>query len=297
MHGIVTQAGAAPNAIPERAEGRWYVRAASLAELDRLEPRVRACFQAGALAAGCELTIKPESPRYAQFRNDAQLLGPFTANARDLGRPFASQDPDPDVGARMNRASRLPRPRAGPRGTSIVLPLQGSAGRRGGRVHAAPAGVFRRGRRVRQHHRRGGAAARVHLSQSAMSAALADLERALDVQLLLRHHARGVTRTAAGEQLLAASRRLLAQADELKSEAHGLGYGLAGTLPIGCFGVLAPYALPELIATCADRYPQLRLATHEVDLDALAEGVLSGRFELGLGYELAPDPRLAVDRG
>ena len=141
-----------------------------------------------------------------------------------------------------------------------------------------------------------GAAARVHLSQSAMSTALADLERALDVQLLLRHHARGVTLTAAGEQLLIASRRLLAQAGELKSEAHGLGYGLAGALSIGCFGVLAPYVLPDLIATCAERYPQLRLDTHEVDLDALAEGVLSGRFEFGLGYELAPDPRLAVDR-
>ena len=141
-----------------------------------------------------------------------------------------------------------------------------------------------------------GAAERVHLSQSAMSTALAELERALGVQLLLRHHARGVSLTAAGEQLLIASRRLLAQAGELRSEAHGLAYGLAGTLSIGCFEVLAPYVLPDLIATCAERYPQLQLDTHEVDLDALAEGVLSGRFELGLGYELAPDPRLVVDR-
>jgi len=141
-----------------------------------------------------------------------------------------------------------------------------------------------------------GAAERVHLSQSAMSTALAELDRALDVQLLLRHHARGVTLTAVGEQLLIASRRLLAQAEELSSEAHGLGYGLAGALSIGCFEVLAPYVLPGLIAACTERYPQLRLDTHEVDLDALAEGVLSGRFELGLGYELAPDPRLVVDR-
>jgi metal-dependent amidase/aminoacylase/carboxypeptidase family protein len=100
-NGIVTHAGRAPNAIPDRAEGRWYVRAASLAELDRIEPRVRACFQAGALATGCELTIKPESPPYAEFRNDEQLLGLFLANARDLGRPFT----DPGAGTRMNRAS------------------------------------------------------------------------------------------------------------------------------------------------------------------------------------------------
>jgi len=101
VHGIVTHAGLAPNAIPDHAEGRWYVRAASLAELDRIEPRVRACFQAGALATGCELTIKPESPRYAEFRNDEQLLDLFLANARDLGRPFTGSG----VGARMNRAS------------------------------------------------------------------------------------------------------------------------------------------------------------------------------------------------
>ena len=116
------------------------------------------------------------------------------------------------------------------------------------------------------------------------------------MQLLLRHHARGVTLTAVGEQLLIASRRLLAQAAELKTEAHGLGHELAGALSIGCFEVLAPYVLPDLIAICAERYPQLRLDTHEVDLDKLAEGVFSGHFELGLGYELAPDPRLVVDR-
>ncbi len=140
------------------------------------------------------------------------------------------------------------------------------------------------------------AAANVHLSQSAMSTALADLERALDIQLLTRHRSRGVTLTAAGEHLLVACRRLLAEADDLMNEAHGLGQKLAGSFSLGCFGVLAPYVLPEVAATCADRYPELRLETHEVDLDALAEGVLGGRFELGLGYDLAADPRLTRSR-
>ena len=142
-----------------------------------------------------------------------------------------------------------------------------------------------------------GAAARVHLSQSAMSTALADLERVLEVQLLLRHHARGVTLTAAGEHLLAAARRLLAQAEELKAEAREFGQELTGAIAVGCFEVLAPYVLPELLATCAERHPGLRLDTYEVDLDTLAQEVISGRFELGLGYELAaPDARLVTSR-
>ncbi len=141
-----------------------------------------------------------------------------------------------------------------------------------------------------------GAASNVHLSQSAMSTALADLERALDVQLLLRHHARGVTLTLAGEHLLVSSRRLLAEAEELMSEARGLGHALTGSLTLGCFGVLAPYVLPDIIASCAERHPELRLETREVDLGDLAEGVLTGRFELGLGYDLAPDPRLIMTR-
>lgn len=141
-----------------------------------------------------------------------------------------------------------------------------------------------------------GAASSVHLSQSAMSTALADLERALDVQLLLRHHARGVTLTPAGEQILVSSRRLLAQAGELMSEAHGLGHALTGSLTLGCFSVLAPYVLPDILAACAERYPKLRLDTREVDLGDLAEGVITGRYGLGLGYDIAPDPRLIMTR-
>ena len=96
VHGVVTSAGEAPNAIPEQAEGRWYIRAETLAELDEVEPRVRRCFQAGALATGCELDIDAESARYSQFRNDRELLGLFVANARGLGRAY--DDPGPAAG-------------------------------------------------------------------------------------------------------------------------------------------------------------------------------------------------------
>jgi DNA-binding transcriptional LysR family regulator len=136
------------------------------------------------------------------------------------------------------------------------------------------------------------AAASVHLSQSAMSAALADLENALSVQLLVRHHARGISLTPAGKELLVASRQLLASAADLRGVAQGLGTSLSGTLSIGCFAVVAPYLLPELLAVAAEKLPNLHLHTTEVDLADLAEGVANGTFELGIGYDLVDDPRL-----
>jgi len=101
VHGVVTHAGDAPNAVPERSTGRWYVRAETLAELAELEPRVVRAFQAGALATGCELEIEPESKPYAEFRTDTTALGHYRANALALGRTFAP----PGQAARMNRAS------------------------------------------------------------------------------------------------------------------------------------------------------------------------------------------------
>jgi metal-dependent amidase/aminoacylase/carboxypeptidase family protein len=100
VHGIMTNGGQAPNAIPDRTEGRWYVRAETLDELEHVEERVMRCFQAGALASGSTLTATPESKPYAEFRNDQRALGLYRANAEALGRVF-----DTSSAGRMNRAS------------------------------------------------------------------------------------------------------------------------------------------------------------------------------------------------
>lgn len=78
VHGIRTRSGDAPNAIPDLAEGRWYVRAGNLAELRGLEDRIWDCFRAGALATGATLAIEPESQHYSEMVNDQDLVGIFT---------------------------------------------------------------------------------------------------------------------------------------------------------------------------------------------------------------------------
>lgn len=101
VHGVMTNGGEAPNAIPEKTEGRWYVRAETTEELLAVEQRVIDCFEAGALASGARLTITPESRRYAEMRTDEVALEAYRANASALGRSF---DVDP-AEATMNRAS------------------------------------------------------------------------------------------------------------------------------------------------------------------------------------------------
>lgn len=101
VHGVMTNGGEAPNAIPARTEGRWYVRAETTDELLALEKKVVNCFEAGALATGAELTITPESRRYSEMRTDEAALECYRSNAEALGRSF---DVDP-VAATMNRAS------------------------------------------------------------------------------------------------------------------------------------------------------------------------------------------------
>lgn len=101
VHGVMTNGGEAPNAIPAKTEGRWYVRAETTEELLSVEQKVINCFEAGALATGAQLSITPESRRYSEMRTDEAALEAYRANAEALGRDF---DVDP-VAATMNRAS------------------------------------------------------------------------------------------------------------------------------------------------------------------------------------------------
>lgn len=101
VHGIVTHGGEAPNAIPQSTSGRWYVRAKDLDELAETEEKVRRCFEAGALATGCELEIEPESQPYSDFRTHEAALELYERNAVALGRTMHTEGPE----TQMCRAS------------------------------------------------------------------------------------------------------------------------------------------------------------------------------------------------
>ncbi|QLE74838.1 M20 family metallopeptidase [Streptomyces rectiverticillatus] len=87
VHGVTTDAGTAPNLIPDRATAEYEIRASAAEDLRELRERVEACFRAGALATGCEVELTRPEPDYLDFRTDAQLVALWQDNARALGRP------------------------------------------------------------------------------------------------------------------------------------------------------------------------------------------------------------------
>jgi amidohydrolase len=92
MHGIVTNGGQAANIVPSSAAGRFMCRSSSLDDLAVLEPRVMACFEAGALASGSTLSRHDLSPTYSHMESDLGLLAIYRANAEALGRRFELDD-------------------------------------------------------------------------------------------------------------------------------------------------------------------------------------------------------------
>jgi DNA-binding transcriptional LysR family regulator len=153
------------------------------------------------------------------------------------------------------------------------------------------------------------AARELSVSQSAVSTAVAQLEKELGVQLLLRHHARGLTLTAAGQEFHKELRSYLVHTSKLAETARRAGEAPVGNLTIGCFSTLGPFELPRMLRACETDHPDLRISVVEAEHAALKQALRAGRCELALmyGYDLDEDidhvrvgdatPYLLVGRG
>ncbi|MER5951856.1 amidohydrolase [Streptomyces sp. NPDC001904] len=86
VHGVVTRGGEAPNVIPARATADYDCRAATAEDLAELQSRVRACFEAGALATGAELALEAVGNDYADLRQDLAITDLYRRAVTDLGR-------------------------------------------------------------------------------------------------------------------------------------------------------------------------------------------------------------------
>ncbi|MEU1663065.1 LysR substrate-binding domain-containing protein [Streptomyces sparsogenes] len=130
------------------------------------------------------------------------------------------------------------------------------------------------------------ASAELRIAQSAVSAAIYNLERDLQVQLFIRRRGRGLTLTPAGERLRQQARDLLARAREVEREARGDSATISGPVAVGCFVTLAPYYLPPLFSECTRLYPGIEIDVVEAETDQLVHALATGRVDFALTYGL-----------
>ncbi len=122
----------------------------------------------------------------------------------------------------------------------------------------------------------GRAAARVHVTQPALSTQIRELEERLGGALIDRSD-RAFRLTPAGQEVLASARRIAAEVERMQVAARWQE-GLAGRLKLGIIPTVAPYLLPEALPLLRSRDVtldlRLREAQTEVLLGELADGLL-----------------------
>ncbi|CAA9458149.1 MAG: hypothetical protein AVDCRST_MAG02-1677 [uncultured Rubrobacteraceae bacterium] len=127
----------------------------------------------------------------------------------------------------------------------------------------------------------GRAAERTHVAQPALSKQVRNLERELGVELLDRSERR-VKLTDAGRVFLEKAYSVLEGAEEAEAAAARAARGEVGRLSVGFSGYTLYGVLPEAVRAFRNRFPGVELSVQEGCTKALTEGLMGGRFDVGL---------------
>lgn len=126
------------------------------------------------------------------------------------------------------------------------------------------------------------AAAELHLTQSAASALVKELETQLGISLMDRT-TRSVVLTEAGDEFRLRCSRILADVHMAISDAHSLRDKRRGRVRIAASPLASATYLPGAIAGFSLQHPEISVELHDVLTDSIVAQVHSGTVELGVG--------------
>lgn len=131
------------------------------------------------------------------------------------------------------------------------------------------------------------AAARLHLTQPAVSKRVALLEEQLQVRLFDRI-GRRVTLTESGSLLLPRARRIVLDLEDAERELRDRSGRIAGPLALATSHHIGLHRLPPVWKEYSRRYPDVSLQIEFMDSEKAHEAVLQGSTELAV-ITLAPE--------
>ena len=120
-----------------------------------------------------------------------------------------------------------------------------------------------------------------HISQSALSTALNELEAQLGVQIFERDNKR-VLVTPVGHEVLTRAREILLQVEVCTHVADSHKQPLSFPLTVGVIPTICPYLLPRVLPLLNERYPDAQLNIVEDQSHTLVDRVRGGELDTAI---------------
>ena len=148
---------------------------------------------------------------------------------------------------------------------------------------------FQQLRSIRETARRGynltDVANALFTSQPGVSRQIRELEDELGVVIFERNGKRLTGMTEPGKGILKIIDRLLVEAENLQQASLDYAGQNNGTLTIAATHTQARYALPKVVQSFRNDFPEVRIALQQSAPDHIAEWVLSGKADIGIATE------------
>lgn len=125
------------------------------------------------------------------------------------------------------------------------------------------------------------AAIDLNVSQSAVTAAIKDLERTLGIPLFDRHP-HGVTLTYEGHHFLQHARNVAASVEEAMRAPRMSRRQVDGTLRIACTYTVAGYFLPAYLMRFSQSFPRVDVELHEAPRSEIEAGLVEGSYDVAV---------------
>jgi LysR family hydrogen peroxide-inducible transcriptional activator len=120
-----------------------------------------------------------------------------------------------------------------------------------------------------------------HISQSALSTALTELEKQLELQIFERDNKK-VLVTPIGQEVLNRARNILLQVEDLEHLADSQKTPLSFPITIGVIPTIAPYLLPRILPVLNEQYPQVQINVAEEQSHILVDMVRCGEIDTAI---------------